>query len=243
MRTIRSLFALIVLLAPFCDIKAQILGPILYRATPATGSVVAVQGSPVVCPYQGVLTTTFTCTVTVSAGSNLALMFTLDLATAGLGPTGITAVWDGGGQSMTQLIDHDNGTGLLHSIIFGLRNPTVGTSTITIAWTNAAEALSSASVWTGASQTSDSTAFPVAGRVSANNVSTVSVPSATGDIVICTALSGNSQGTPTGTLIFDDHTSAAIINAFANYDSGAATVNIGSTIADTNVVAVDIAHS
>ncbi len=36
MRTIRSLFALIVLLAPFCDIKAQILGPILYGKAQAT---------------------------------------------------------------------------------------------------------------------------------------------------------------------------------------------------------------
>ncbi len=218
-------------------------------SAPASGSVVAIQGSPVIGAYQGTSTTTFTIPVTVSAGSNLALTLTLNLATATTAPTGITAVWDGGGQSMTLLMDQPNGgLGRQQSVIFGLRNPTVGTSTITIAWTNTAEALSSAIVLTGVSQTSDATAFPFAGRVGAGTdsspVATAAVPSATGDIVIACASAGVSQGTPTGTLIFNDHTSASIINAFANYDAGAASVTIGSSNANNvSLAAVDVAHA
>lgn len=97
----------------------------------------------------------------------------------------VTAAWDTGAtnQSMTALGSANVGTAQVY--MFGLRNPTVGTSlTFAASWTGGGQVIIYECVFQGADVTTDATAFPVASRVSATNQAPISVavPSATGNI-------------------------------------------------------------
>lgn len=198
---------------------------------------VAVLGSVGAKTYQNSVTTK-DYTFTVASGSNRAIVLTLNFGGA---VTGISATWDQGGtnQAMTSLAVSTGGGHC--SAIFGLRAPTVVTNgTLRVSWTTTSEVFIDAIAFSGVDQTSDAAAFPH--TATGNNVATLTVTSATGNMVVGCEASGTSQGTTTGTLIYDDHASGAIINAMAQYDNGAASVSIGnSTIGNSNLAAVDVA--
>ncbi len=184
-------------------------------------------------------------TFTVASGSNLALVLTLNFGSNAV--SGITAVWDQGGtnQSMTQLVLAQNvSPGVGSSAIFGLRNPTVGSSlTLRVSWTTTSEVFIAAICFAGVDQTSNVAAFPhTASYTVAGSGQTVSLTSATGNMVVGCQTATGSQGTPTGTTIYDDHFSGAIINAQAEYDNGASSVNVGSSgVINQSIAAVDVA--
>lgn len=186
--------------------------------------------------YQNAVTTKDV-TFTVSAGSNLALMAVLNF---GSSPTSITVTWDQGvtAQAMTQLVSKGTALGAQVSTIFGLRAPTVGTLTARISWTGSSEIFGSFIQLSGVEQSSDGAAFPHTN--SAESASTINVTSAVGNLVIACESSGSGQGTATGTLIYDDHTSGAIINAMAEYDVGAASVTIGNSGSNSTIAGVDV---
>jgi hypothetical protein len=173
---------------------------------------------------------------TVIAGPNLALVLTLNFGSGAV--TSISCTWDSGGsnQSMTQLVAQSGGQ--VTSAIFGLRNPIPGNKTLAVSWTGPAEIFAAAICFAGVNPTSDAAAFPHTAQNT--SAATVALTSAAGNMVVGCQGSGGAQGTPTGTTIYDDHTSGAVINAQAEYDNGAATVNVGSTVSSIVVVAVDV---
>lgn len=177
--------------------------------------------------------------LTVGSGSNRALVVSLEFDTNGT-VSGISATWDNGGtnQSMTQLAFIDNG-GTRPSALFGLVNPTSGNKTLHVSWTTATPVFVVGMSFAGVVQTSAATAFPH--QATNTNVATVSVTSATGNMVMGSAATGGSLAGITGTTIYSDNTSGSIINAFANYDNGAASVTIGEGSSVDTIVATDIA--
>lgn len=186
--------------------------------------------------YQNAVTTKDV-TFTTTSGTNTALVLVLNF---GGSPTSISVTWDQGGtnQAMTQIVSKDAG-GARISTIFGLRAPTVGTNlTGRISWTGSSEIFGAFIQLSGVDQTSDGAAFP---HTQVGSTATISVTSATGNIVIACESSGAGQGTSTGTLIYDDHTSGAVINAMAQYDAGAASVTIGNSGLNDTICGVDIA--
>ncbi len=176
--------------------------------------------------------------MTVAAGTNTALLVTVVFDTSSV-VSNVTAVWDSGdtNQSMTQIVT----TGDVHQcLIFGLVAPTVGNKTLHIAWTTSAPLFVDAVAFDGVDQTGGATSFP--NSTTGSGVATVTVTSATGNMVVaCEAMSNGAS--PTGTLLYSDSASGAIINSAASYDAGAATVAIGvsggtcSPIAATDVLA------
>lgn len=198
---------------------------------------VTLNGSVGTKVYQSAVTTK-DFTFTVSSGSNLALIVTLNFGSI---VSGVSITWDQGGtnQAMTQLVGQ---FAAAPSVIFGLRNPAVGTLTGRVSWTVVSEVFIEPTCWAGVNQSSDGAAFPnSANSASGTSASTINVTSATGDIVVGCESSTISQGTSTGTLLFDDHASGAIINAMAQYDSGASSVTIGNSGSNSSLAAIDIA--
>ncbi len=194
--------------------------------------------------YHGTADTSATYTgITVASGTNrglvLAIMWDINSPTST--PTGLTCVWDSGGtnQSMTRIVTSDGGT---HdgsaAELWGLVNPATGNLNLALAWTGNARAFIVAMAFNGVDQTGGATSFPHSS--SGTGVATLSITSATANIVMNTGGGGTVPGTITGTTIYSDTASGSFINAYSNYDAGAATVVIGSGNANANMAATDI---
>ncbi len=167
--------------------------------------------------------------MTVASGSNSALVVVICFGSV---VSAVSATWDNGGtnQAMTQVILSTDGSA--HSAaIFGLVAPTAGNKTLHIAWTGSSEIFVDAVAYDSVDQTGSTTTFYGSVK-SVSVVATVTVSSTTGDFVVACQCSGAGQGTATGTLLFDDHVSGSVINAMAEYDAGAASVAIGSSLAN-----------
>jgi hypothetical protein len=90
----------------------------------------------------------------------------------------------------------------------------------------------------GVDQTGGATSFP--NSTSSTSATTLSVLTAVGNIVVCCGSSTVSLGTISGTTIFLDQVSGAVINAFANYDSGTGSISIGSSSGPASRVATNV---
>lgn len=186
--------------------------------------------------YQNAVTSK-TFTYTVSPGSNLALAVTLNFGAA---VSGVSVVWDDGGtnQSMTQVaLINPNPT----SAVFGLRNPTVGTKLGRVSWTGLSEVFIAPICFSTVDTSADAAAFPHTATHGPGAASTILITSDVGHMVVGTQASSAAQGTQTGTSIYSDQVSGAVINAQAEYDTGAPTVNIGSTGLNQTIAAIDVA--
>ncbi len=180
--------------------------------------------------------------MTVGSGSNRALIAVIVLGYNGSGarPTSISCTWDQGGsnQAMTLIGTINASNNFATAQLYGLIAPTSGNKTLRLNYSNSTlnnnEAWIDAIAFTGVSQTGGATSFP--GFTSADTGTTVAVTSATGDFVVA-SWSPSGAPTPTGTTIFNDHTSGSFINAAANYDAGAATVNIGMSSGNMHPIA------
>lgn len=181
---------------------------------------------------------------TISAGSNLALTLTVTYDIGGTTtPTVVSAIWDllGANQSLTQVNPGATSGTQTNTETWALVNPTPGVSkTITVAISPTAPVFLSACAWTGVNQTGGATSFP--GPQADRSNATVTVTSASGDIVLGTGVTGAAISGITGTTIYSDSSSGANKNAFSNYMPGAATVAIGQTNVPNNgiVTGVDI---
>jgi hypothetical protein len=182
-------------------------------------------------------------TLTVPAGSNEALVVTLNFGISG-GVSNITATWDNGGtnQVMTQLVDKQLSSS--ESTIFGLRNPTVKTNgTLRVTWTTTATDLFVSSiVFGGVDQASDGNAFPTTAKSPNSNTASTTIASVAGNMVVAVEGSTVSQGTSLGTLLYDDHVSGAVLNSMAEYDNGATTVSVGNSGTNQTIAAVSVAQ-
>jgi hypothetical protein len=127
---------------------------------------------------------------------------------------------------MTRIITSDSGAHLgPQGELWGLVNPATGNKTLALAWTSNSQMFLVGMAFNGVDQTGGTTSFP--NSAAAASVSTVTITSATGDMVIAVGGSGAALGTITGTTIYADSSSGSFINAFSNYDVGAASVVIG----------------
>jgi hypothetical protein len=185
--------------------------------------------------------TTFAFTnVTVSAGTNIALTLQVLFDGGSSATTVSTATWDAAGANQALSVVNP-GLSIPGSNIetWALINPTPGTNkTITITTSSSLPIFTEACVWTGVNQTGGATSFPhTANAISGNQ--TVTISSSTGNLV----LAGGNPGAGaiiSGTKIFFDNTTGSVINAYANYDNGAASVVIGSNSVSTIISATDI---
>ncbi len=176
--------------------------------------------------------------MTVAAGSDTALLLTLMFGSGSV--TSITAHWDSAGanQSMTQIVAHSQGTAT--GAIFGLVAPATGNKTCHITWTGSAEIFACGIAFDGVDQTGGATTFPNSAS-STTVTDKVTLTSATGNKVVGCQGAGASQGTPTGTTLYDDHLNGAVLNCQAEYDDGAATVQVGSSASvNAQIVAADV---
>lgn len=181
--------------------------------------------------------------VTVSAGSHLALTLQVhtDIGSVTTTPTVVSAVWDqaGANQSLSS-VNAGQVTGQGANIeTWALINPTPGSNkTITVTISAAAPVFLDACAWTGVDQTGGATSFPH--KSTSQNTTTVSVTSATGNAVLGGGDSGAGLSGITGTTIFSDSVNGAVVNSFANFASGSASVTIGSGNTNAVVSATDI---
>lgn len=177
--------------------------------------------------------------ITVAAGSNRALVLALCFD-IGSNPSAVAATWDSGGsnQAMTLIASRNATNNGKSSYLFGLVAPATGNLNLLISWTGGANVFAAAMAFNGVDQTGGVTSFP---HSTSGTTATLTVTSATGNKVMACEASTVAQGTSTGTLIYDDHVSGAIINAMAQHDDGAASVSIGNTGSNSSIVATDIA--
>lgn len=174
--------------------------------------------------------------ITIASGTNTVLLVVITFDTnAVIG--GVSCTWDSGGtnQSMTSIVNTAQGK---DCFIFGLVAPTTGNKTLAVSWTGTVRPFIDAIAYNSANQTGGTTTFY--GGVTGAGVATVNVSSAVGDSVISIESSGVSQGTATGTLLFDDHVSGTVINAMSNYMDGAASVAIGNSGTNAAIAACGI---
>jgi hypothetical protein len=158
--------------------------------------------------------------ITVGSGSNRALIALINFGhTSGPNdPSSITATWDSGGtnQAMTQLALFTPGSSGA-SGIWGLVAPTSGNKTLAVSWTTANESYIAGISFTGVDQTGGTTSFPNAATGSATSLT---IPSAVGDIGVATSCSGIVLTTPTGTSIYNDSVNGTFVNTTAEYQAG-----------------------
>lgn len=172
--------------------------------------------------------------ITVGSGSNRALAVLISFGqTGGASPTVQSVIWDvaGANQAMTLVADsRPPGLNANSAQVWGLVNPASGNKTVTMTWVGTNETFVAAVSFTGVDQTGGVTSFPGAQTtiigVDAPRPS-VTVTSSSGQYVVSSADTTAAISGITGTTIYSDAVSGAVINAFANYDVGAASVVIG----------------
>ncbi len=188
--------------------------------------------------------------ITVAAGTNSALVCVLQRASAALDvTTGVAMTWDSGGsnQSLSLLASQGQFTNAQAAQVWGYVSAggsslTTGNKTLAVAWTNvAADNFIACMAFDHVMQTNNAAAFP---HTATALVSTsVAVTSAVGNKVIGSI--GNPQGGTSllGTSIYYDVTNGSLVNAAADYDVGASSVNVGLvSLTASQLAGVDIAH-
>lgn len=219
---------------------------ILGRKAPivaAAGGGVTINGGTFTKQYQSANTTLFSYTgCTIAAGTHIALVVAIswDISSGASSPTDLAMTWNGVGLT---LIKAGNNSGLgANAELWGLVNPaTVSQApdqTLAMSWTNNARAFVIGAAFDGVDQTGGATSFP--GSTSGTSVTTVAVTSAVGDKVMACAATGSAIAGITGTTLYQDSATGLFINAYANYDNGAASVNIGQSNPQTQIVATSI---
>lgn len=166
--------------------------------------------------------------VTISTGlTNPALVCAALRAHASNDVTaGITASW--GGQTMTLIKAQNAGANTNAVFLFGLRAPSTGSHTVTLAGTNlATDNFANCVSFSNVNQTSDAAAFP--NPTGTTGTTTLTVTSANGHIVFGAndfLLTGNVN---LGTTVIFDESLGIIISAYAEYvASSGATAVVGS---------------
>lgn len=170
---------------------------------------------------------------TVGAGSNRALLVVLTIQPFVSGaPTGISATWDpaGANQAMTLIGTlNDTSTGNANVVqLWGLLAPTSGNKTLRVSWTNNCSYAVDTASYTGVDQTAVSTSFAnFASAQGSGATASVTVTSATNNIVIANHATSTNTTATSGTQIYV----GGLTNprGAANYDTGAATVNMQAT--------------
>lgn len=184
--------------------------------------------------------TSFSDATVITVGAGNALIVTVAFGYAAVAPTSVSATWNG--TSMTSVIHFDSATVPASTYIFGLRSPAAGAHTLALAWTNSAEIFVDAVSFSSVNVTNDGTAFPHTATLEIGGSSAATVTSAAGNYVVASESPSSGAATLTGTALFLDGSSGSFINAAANYDVGASTVNIGIVSGQTIIAAVDVAH-
>lgn len=178
-------------------------------------------------------------TLTISAGSNLALIAKI-VQYHGALPAGFTVMW--GSQTMTLIESFTDTNTDYYCGIWGLVNPATGNQTLTASWTTGTteHGYIAGEVYSGVDQTGGTTSFYGASVADSTGTSTsYTMTSATGDLVSALAASiGNLTGaaSPAVTLWTD---SASYNNAASGYVAGSAstTITFDSGTSQLNCVA------
>lgn len=185
--------------------------------------------------------------ITVGSPANPALIFLVSTSGGTSLTTSPSATWDSGGtnQAMTLLGSNTVTTHNGSIYIFGLRNPTPGTKTLAVSWTNSSQYAMCAISFGGVNQSSDAAAFPNAATNSGSSTqASQTVTSNTGDIALAIVQSNVTPSAPSNTQIYFDN--AAQNDSGGQYATGAASVNFTWTItpADTwATIGVDVAQA
>ncbi len=187
--------------------------------------------------------TSFSDATVITVGSGNALIVTIAFGYVVTPPSSVTCTWSGASMTKLASIDNSGGTAFDSVYIFGIRNPAAGANTLALSWSNAAEIFVDAISFSGVNVTSDGTAFPHTATQDSGIGLTVAVTSAVGNYVVASEAPNSGSTTLTGTTLFFDNSSGALINAGANYDNGAASVNIGAATGNNAMIiaAVDVA--
>jgi hypothetical protein len=204
------------------------------------GGSVSLNGTAGTYHYFGSSGTTVDFTgLTVVAGTHTAIVCAAiwDTAVFTINPT---AIWDPAGvnQSMPLIIYSDIAGTQIPVALFGLTGlSAIGNKTIRLSWTGSARVFVDAVAFDNVDQTGGTTSFP---NSTSGSGATLAVTSATGNMVVNAAQSGGALSGITGTPLFSDAVNGSNVNAFANYDVGAATVNIGQAGTSALAVATDV---
>lgn len=166
-------------------------------------------------------------TLTISAGTNLALIAKI-VQYHGALPSGFTVKW--GSQTMQLIETYVDSTDGYAATIWGLVNPATGNQTLTASWTTATteHGYIAGEVYSGVDQTGGATSFYGASTANSTGTSTsFTMSSATGDMV--TALGSNASGGFTGvsspaTTVWTD--GASFNNGASGYTAGASSTTI-----------------
>lgn len=184
----------------------------------------------------GTAATTNTVSVTLSSGTNRALVACIVWNNGG-GETISSVVWDptGANQSLTAIATEPQQGQSLACSIWGLVGYTPGTSkNLTVTFSSAVTSYLAPITYTGVDQTGGTTTF----RNAATNLggsataSSGAITSATGDMVVGACAGANGFITPSGTGIFNENSIG--IGGGANTDNGAATVTLTFTLTSGN---------
>ena len=173
---------------------------------------------------------TLGCTMTVAAGSNLALVCALITS----GSTTITSVkWDtaGANQSMTLIKTATSSDSVCRVYLYGLVNPTPGASKlVTAIWTTSSTCEINAIAFTGVNQAGGVTSFAnsVAADATGTAVSTGAITSKVGDIV-CGSF-GQNTGSVSSIASTTWFTDATHFGCGGNYATGASTVTLSAVV-------------
>jgi hypothetical protein len=178
---------------------------------------------------------------TVTAGfPGMLVMLMTDITTLATPPTITSVVWDAAGanQALTLIGSNISGGAVGFGIyLYGAVGITAGaTKAITVTSSaNVAKLFLNMCTFSGALNATVAATFT--NFTTGAAATTVNVTSATGNIVAGGIATGGGINPMTGTTIFLDNVNGTTINAAANYDNGAATVTIGTTVAPITVLA------
>ena len=180
--------------------------------------------------------------MTVSAGTNRALLVFLNFASGINFPGTVSMAWNVQGMTLIDSFDGSWGGQFQTVQLWGLVNPAVGTLTLSANWANTADVIVECISVTGALQTGGTATFAGAGHTEGFSVDEISqvVASATGDLAVGHFANGRRVFTSTNnTNIFIATAGAGAQQAAGNYAAGAASVTMtGTPLATvTNAVA------
>lgn len=187
-------------------------------------------------------TSVSTSAITISAGSNRALLVGVVMDSGSVLPVGLGCVYDVAGANQTMTAVSGTNTGISAAItaamvFYGLVNPTSGASkTVTCSWTASSTVGVVAISFTGTNQSSVAAAFPNGNfnsPGSAASPAAVTITSATGHKTVameaqnCVPFGAISGTTLTAEL------DMANVGFVSNYDNGAATVAMTAAFSGT----------
>lgn len=139
--------------------------------------------------------------LTVAAGTNMALVFTIGFEQ---NISGVSAVWDqaGANQSMTLLNSQKENTWTRFIYLFGLLNPATGNKTLSVNWTTSSNGRANCVAFNNVLQTSIGAAFTNAANNNGNSANpTVAITTASGDATVGGLMASNGPSAETQTRI------------------------------------------